>query len=154
MITGLHHGNIVVSDLERSKRFYTELLGLRVAMETEIDEREFARGVGIPGTKVRAVFFAVTNTPTLIEMFQYVGPHKSRPRSGDALPSDLGIGHLAFQVEDIDSVYKKLSEKNIPFVSTPVRIPETHKDVGNVRFCYFKDPDGTLLELIYLPHKP
>ena len=153
MITGLHHGNIVVSDIERSKRFYTEVLGLQVAMETEIDEPEFARGVGIPGTKVKGVFFAVPNTPTLIEMFQYVAPRASRPIPAGSLPSDIGIGHLAFQVDDIDAVYEKLREKNVPFVSGPVTLPETHKDVGGVRFCYFKDPDGVLLELIYLPSK-
>lgn len=151
MFTGLHHGNVVVSDLERSKRFYTEVLGLQIAMETEIDEAEFARGVGIPGTKVKGVFFSIPNTPTLIEMFQYVAPRASKPVPAGSLPSDIGIGHLAFQVDDIDAVYKKLIEKNVPFVSTPVRLPESHKHVGGVRFCYFKDPDGILLELIYLP---
>jgi len=153
MITGLHHGNIVVSDLERSKRFYTEILGLQIVMETEINEPEFARGVGIPGTIVRGVFFGVPNTPTVIEMFQYVAPHKSVPISPTALPSNIGIGHLCFQVDDIEVVHKKLKEKGVPFVSTPVTIPATHKDVGGVRFCYFKDPDGILLEILSLQTK-
>jgi len=151
MIEGLHHCNIIVSDIERSKRFYTEVLGLKVAMEIVIDDPEFARGVGIPGTKVRGVFFVVPNTPTMIEMFEYVAPHKSKLHSPEALPSDIGIGHVAFQVSDIDSVYETLRNKGIEFVSTPVKINPAHKDVGGVRFCYFKDPDGTLLELIYIP---
>jgi catechol 2,3-dioxygenase-like lactoylglutathione lyase family enzyme len=154
MITGLHHGNIVVSDLERSKRFYTEILGLQIVMETEINEPEFARGVGIPGTIVRGVFLAVPNTPTVIEMFQYTAPRKSVPLNPKGLPSDIGIGHLCFQVDDIEAVYGKLKEKGIPFVSSPVTIPKTHKDVGGVRFCYFKDPDGILLEILSLPPQP
>jgi catechol 2,3-dioxygenase-like lactoylglutathione lyase family enzyme len=147
----MHHGNIIVSDIERSKKFYQEVLGFDVAMETEINDAEFARGVGIPGTKVRGVFFKVPNTPTLIEMFQYTAPHKSQAHNPAERPSDIGIGHLAFQVDDIDSVHAKLHEAGVPFVSSPVKISESHQDVGGVRFCYFRDPDGTLLELIYVP---
>jgi glyoxylase I family protein len=151
MFTGFHHANIIVSDLERSKRFYTEILGLQIAMETEIDEPEFAQGVGIPGTKVRVVFLSVPNANTVIEMFEYVAPRKSKPIGNQALPSDIGIGHLAFQVADIDAAYARLRDKNVAFLSNPVSLPASHNDVGGVRFCYFKDPDGILLELIYLP---
>lgn len=153
MITGLHHSNLVVSDLDRAKKFYTEVLGLQPVMETEIDEREFDRGVGIPGTKVRALFLAVPNSSTNIEIFQYIAPHKSKPRPAGALPSDIGWGHLAFIVDDIDAAHARLTEKKIPFTSSPVRIPETHKDCGGIRFCYFSDPDGTLVELIHFPRK-
>jgi catechol 2,3-dioxygenase-like lactoylglutathione lyase family enzyme len=151
MITGFHHGNIIVSDLDRAKKFYTEVLGLTVAMETEIDDAEFARGVNIPGTKVRGIFFSVPNTPTMIEMFQYVAPDKSKSHNPGERASDIGIGHLAFQVSDIDAAYERLRDKGVSFVSSPVKIADSHKDVGGVRFCYFRDPDGTLLELIYLP---
>ena len=151
MISGLHHGNIIVSDIERAKKFYADVLGLQVAMQTEIDEPEFARGVGIPGTKVRAVFFSVPNTSTLIEVFQYVAPRPSKEIPAGTLPSDIGIGHLCFQVDDIDAAYERLHKNGVPFISTPVRIPTSHKDVGGVRFCYFKDPDGVLLELIHIP---
>ena len=41
MFTGLHHVNIVVSDIERSKKFYTEVLGMQVTIETEIEGPEF-----------------------------------------------------------------------------------------------------------------
>ena len=153
MITKLNHANIIVSDLERSKKFYTEVLGLEVVMQTEIDEEQFARGVGIPGTKVRGAFLQVPGTPTVIEMFEYTAPHKSRTISPEWRPSNIGIGHLAFEVDDIDKTYSKLQEHGVPFVSTPVKIPESHKDVGGVRFCYFNDPDGILMELIYFPNK-
>jgi len=151
MITGLHHGNLVVSDLDRAKKFYTEVLGLHTVLETEIDEPEFDRGVGIPGTKVRALFLAIPNSPTQIEIFQYVAPHKSKPRPADALPSDIGFGHLAFLVDDIDAVHRRLAENKVPFVSSPVRISDTHKDCAGIRFCYLSDPDGTIVELIYIP---
>lgn len=152
MITKLNHANLIVSNLERSRKFYTEVLGLKVLMETEIDEAQFARGVAIPGAKVRGIFFQVPGTPTAIEMFEYVAPMKSKTIPGDWLPSDVGVGHIAFEVDDIDAAYENLQKHNVDFVSAPVTIPTSHKDVGGVRFCYFKDPDGILLELIYFPH--
>jgi len=153
MITKLNHANIIVSDLNRSKKFYTEVLGLEVLMETDIDESQFARGVGIPGAKVRGAFLQVPGTPTVIEMFEYTGPQRSNPIPKDWLPSDVGVGHIALEVNDLDAAYEKLEKQGVSFVSPPVTIPESHKDVGGVRFCYFKDPDGILLELIYFPPK-
>jgi catechol 2,3-dioxygenase-like lactoylglutathione lyase family enzyme len=153
MITKLNHANVIVSNLERSRKFYTEVLGLEVLMETEIDEAQFARGVGIPGAKVRGIFLQVPGTPTVIEMFEYSAPAKSKPIPGDWRPNDIGIGHVAFEVDDIDAAYERLVKHDVHFVSTPVTIPVTHKDVGGVRFCYFTDPDGILLELIYFPPK-
>ena len=52
MLTALHHFNLIVSDKENTKRFYNGVLGLEIALETEIDDGEFSRGVGLPGTKV------------------------------------------------------------------------------------------------------
>jgi catechol 2,3-dioxygenase-like lactoylglutathione lyase family enzyme len=153
MITKLNHANIIVSNLDRSRRFYTEILGLEILMETDIDEAQFASGVGIPGAKVRGIFLQVPGTPTVIEMFEYTGPQKSKPIPKDWLPSDIGVGHIAFEVNDLDAAYEKLRTQGVSFVSSPVTIPSSHKDVGGVRFCYFKDPDDTILELIYFPQK-
>ena len=45
MITGWHHTNVIVSDFARSLEFYTDVLGLKLAAQTEIDDPEFSRGV-------------------------------------------------------------------------------------------------------------
>jgi len=56
MFSGLHHFNLIVADKEKTKAFYNALLGLEIALETEIEDDEFSRGVGLPGTKVLATF--------------------------------------------------------------------------------------------------
>ena len=60
MFRGLHHFNLIVSDKEKTKAFYNGLLGLEIAVETVIEDDEFSRGVGLPGTKVLATFFQIT----------------------------------------------------------------------------------------------
>ncbi|MCY3757569.1 MAG: VOC family protein, partial [Acidobacteria bacterium] len=78
MIKGLHHTNIVVSDMTRTKRFYTETLGLEISLEVSIEDSEFSRGAGLADTRVVATFFSVPGSNTLIETFQYLNP-SSRP---------------------------------------------------------------------------
>jgi catechol 2,3-dioxygenase-like lactoylglutathione lyase family enzyme len=150
MFTGWHHTNIVVSDLDRAVDFHTRILGLEVASEIVIDDAEFSRGVGIPGTKVRGAFLEVPGTTTVIELFEYM-TSDSRPLPEDARPSDIGVGHICFSVSDIDAVYEKLSAAGVKFKSSPVTISKDHPQAGGVRFCYFHDPDGTLLEILQAP---
>jgi catechol 2,3-dioxygenase-like lactoylglutathione lyase family enzyme len=78
MFHALHHFNLIVADKEKTKAFYNGVLGLEIALETEIDDDEFSRGVGLPGTKVLATFFKLPGSNGLIETFQYVNP-KGRP---------------------------------------------------------------------------
>jgi catechol 2,3-dioxygenase-like lactoylglutathione lyase family enzyme len=150
MITGWHHTNIIVSDIERSLDFYTGTLGLEIAAQTEIDDPEFSKGVSIPGTKVKAAFLKVPNTSVVIEIFQYM-TSDSKPMPKDALPSDIGVGHICFLVDDIEATYEELSAKGIKFSSKPVMIAKDHPDCGGVQFCYFYDPDGTTLEIFQAP---
>lgn len=74
MFRGLHHFNLIVSDMKKTKAFYNGVLGLEIALETEIEDDEFSRGVGLSGTKVVATFFKLPNNNGLIETFQYVHP--------------------------------------------------------------------------------
>lgn len=47
MFKALHHFNVIVSDIERTKQFYNQTLGLGMAVETAIENVEFSRGVGV-----------------------------------------------------------------------------------------------------------
>ena len=144
MIKGLHHTNIVVSDMARTKRFYTETLGLEISLEVSIEDSEFSRGAGLADTRVAATFFSVPGSNTLVETFQYLNP-PSRPMPSDSKANDMGFGHICFEVADIQQAYRSLRDKGVEFASTPVTM-------GNgVRWCYFYGPDGERLELLQLP---
>ena len=143
MIKGLHHTNIVVSDMARTKRFYTETLGLDISLEVSIDDSEFSRGAGLADTRVAATFFSVPGGSTLIETFQYLNP-SSRPMPSDSRANDMGFGHICFEVDDIQQTYESLRDKGVAFASTPVTM------ANGVRWCYFYGPDGERLELLQL----
>ena len=98
MFRALHHFNLIVSDKEKTKAFYHDVLGLEIALETEIDDPEFSRGVGLPGTKVLATFFKLPDNNGLIETFQYLQP-SGTPITRDAKANNGGWQHLCFQVD-------------------------------------------------------
>jgi catechol 2,3-dioxygenase-like lactoylglutathione lyase family enzyme len=147
MLQALHHFNLIVSDMEKTKAFYNDVLGLEIALETEIDDDEFSRGVGLPGTKVLATFFKLPDSNGLIETFQYVHP-KGRPIPSDAQANDGGWQHLCFSVDDIEKTKHELEAKGIKLLSTPATISPQHPHFAGVRFCYFLGPDREVLEIL------
>ena len=148
MLKALHHVNLIVADMEKTKAFYNGILGLPIALETVIEDAEFSRGVGLPNTKVIATFFQLPNNPGLIETFQYVRPADGKPLPTDKKANDAGWTHICFQVDDIDQEVKELEGKGISFLSTPVTIAKTHPQFAGVRFCYFLGPDREVIEIL------
>jgi glyoxylase I family protein len=147
MFSGLHHFNLIVASKEKTKAFYNGLLGLEIALETEIEDDEFSRGVGLPGTKVLATFFKLPSNNGLIETFQYVHP-AGTPIPAGAKANDAGWQHLCFQVDDIEKTVAELEAKGVQFLSTPVTISKQHPFFAGVKFCYFRGPDGEVLEIL------
>lgn len=64
-------------------------------------------------------------------------------------PNTQGLRHIAFQVEDIEGEYARLKAAGVEFVGAPVAVPGSviRHDDGQKRLCYFRDPDGVVLEL-------
>ena len=71
-----------------------------------------------------------------IELFSFPNP-PARP----SRPEALGLRHLAFEVDDIESIVKDLSLKGIQ--TEQVRVDE----FTGKKFTFFTDPDGLPLEL-------
>jgi len=127
-ISAIHHIALLTDDYERSKRFYTEILGFEVIRETYRAERQ--------SWKLDLAIAGVYQ----IELFSFPD---FRERS--SYPEATGLRHLAFAVADVEAAAAELKEKNVPV--EPVRIDElTHK-----KFVFFTDPNGQPLELYEEP---
>jgi catechol 2,3-dioxygenase len=122
------HVVIKVRNLERSRNFYTEILGMDVMMEIP----------AIPGC------FLANNRRDHHEIALFeVGPE------ADGLHSrQIGLAHIAFRLrneQDLRAAYKEFKEKNVPISFTV--------DHGVTRSIYFRDPDGHELE-VYADNSP
>lgn len=119
-----HHVAIICSDYVRSRRFYTQILGLEVIAEVHRAERNsFKLDLRLPDQ-------------TQIELFSFPNPPQRL-----SYPEASGLRHLAFEVADIDKAVRELNDHGI--VVEPVRIDEC----TGKRFTFFADPDGLPLEL-------
>ena len=140
MILGIHHTAISTSDIERSLRFYRDLLGFKEVFTsswdvgTEINDRI----VGLKDSSAQVVMLRAGNA--CIELFQYATPE---PKPGDVNRPvcDHGITHLCLQVSDIDAEYARLAAAGMRFHCPP-------QPVGGLRVTYGRDPDGNVVELL------
>jgi glyoxylase I family protein len=148
MLKALHHVGIVVEDMARSLGFYETVLGGTIGLDLLLDLPQFGAGVGIPGAEARIVFLQIPGLSPSIELIQYSSPVGKRT---DLSSSGFGNTHVAFHAADIEQTHRDFKQKGVRFLSEPSAFPSDHPLLGGVKFCYFQDPDGALLELIQVP---
>jgi catechol 2,3-dioxygenase-like lactoylglutathione lyase family enzyme len=113
---------IVSSDIERSRRFYTDVLGGEAVLEGEPTIVALANGwvtINVGG-----------------------GPTDDKPTVTLEPPSDLNraSSFLNVRVADIHAVYAEWSRRGAEFLTPP-------QDRGAEIRCYIRDPDGHLIEV-------
>lgn len=138
--TGMHHFGVVVSDLERSVRFYEDVFGARKEWEMEASGEAVSALTRVPGSDVRIAFLRLPNAG--LELFEYRRP-PGRPYP--LQPNDVGRSHLCLEVDDIDAAYARLQELDVECHFPPQRIDEGV--LAGLRFFDFSDPDGVPIEI-------
>lgn len=123
-INRIHHTAIICSDYEKSKHFYTEVLGFTLIAEHYREERQSWKAD------------LALNTEYAIELFSFPNPPQRLSR-----PEAAGLRHLAFEVDDIELAIAHLDSNGI--VAEPLRID----GYTGRRFTFFTDPDDLPLEL-------
>jgi catechol 2,3-dioxygenase-like lactoylglutathione lyase family enzyme len=145
-VTGLVHVNINCSDFDRSLKFY-ELLGFQRAIEVPAQNTaEVAAAVGMPPYTVKGALLILKNAkmPFMLDLLEWQDP------SDDAVPYPhlyhLGIARVALASDDLDSDIAALKSHGVEFLSEPATVRLEGQPA--TRFVCFKDPDGTILELV------
>jgi len=144
-LQAVHHVGLVVTDLDRSIRFYHDVLGLPFANEPTpwFDGPDLEKGVGVPGARLRQVCFWV-GEHSMMELIEYA----NRPvTSTRPIPNNhLGAAHVCFRVADVRATKADLEACGVTFYSD-VNVVDSGPLAG-WRWVYFSDPDGMALELV------
>lgn len=148
MITAIDHLNIVVADLDRSVKFYTELLGFRLIKEARLEGEWIDRIVGLKGVKGQVAYVVAPAGEPRIELLHYETPVGDDP-AANRQANTIGLRHFAMRVDDIAAMTAKLRAAGVEVVSDPVKVPHgvVKHDQGEKTLVYFRDPDGVVLEL-------
>jgi catechol 2,3-dioxygenase-like lactoylglutathione lyase family enzyme len=140
LFLGIDHTAIVVSDTERSLRFYRDALGLRVAGESENHGTEQEHLNNVFGARLRITALRAASGPG-IEFLEYLAPSDGRPAPADKKANDLVWWQTRLRAADLEGLASSLLRGGTPFVSPGlVRIPD--RALGFGAGATVTDPDG------------
>lgn len=156
-IQGVYHFNVNCSNLERSKAFY-EMLGFKtiVNMDTSLDQESsdvIWSSVGLPkGTKCKGALMSLGDSPfaARLDLIQFEDTKPEQKPYPNLL--NLGICRVALWTKDFKGDVERLKAAKVEFVGEPVDRDvffSLKKRVRRVSMCAFKDPDGTIIELVH-----
>lgn len=123
-IQSIHHVAILTDDYEKSKKFYTEILGFDILQEVYREERKsYKLDLAIQGKYQ-------------IELFSFPDY-----RERGSYPEAKGLRHLAFSVRDVAASIVYLRSKGVQ--TEDMRVDA----YSGKKFTFFEDPNGQPLEL-------
>ena len=145
-ILGLVHVNVNCSDFDRSLKFY-ELLGFRKYLDVpSTNTEEVAAAVGMAPYQVKGALLTLENakTPFVIDLLEWQDPSDDEPPYNHLY--HLGINRIALATDDLEQDMARLKSEGVEFLSEPASV--IIEDGPETRFVCFKDPDGTVIELV------
>jgi len=147
MIQLIDHINLVVKDIDVSCRFYGETLGLTESFRKVLEGDWVDEVTGIAGVCADCVFYEFPGGSTRIELLQFRSGCGASARINE-LPNTIGVRHFAFLVDDLDAFIAHLRSEGVHLYTDPVQVPfPVGREGRTKRLCYFRDPDGVLLEV-------
>ena len=143
---GIDHTAIAVANTDASLRFYRDLLGLRVAGESENYGTEQEHLNNVFGARLRITALRAPSGPG-IELLEYLSPRDGRAYPSDERANDLVHRETELEAESVDSIAAPLRAAAVPFVSSG---PTTFHEgkLGFTTGLVVRDPDGHALGIV------
>jgi catechol 2,3-dioxygenase-like lactoylglutathione lyase family enzyme len=146
---------IGVSDIEKSKKFYSEILGYDSVIYDKEGVFDDLSGLPVGTNKVRRVL--LTHSRPRVGSFskllgsssiELIKVYDRSPRKifENRYWGDLGFIHLCFDVNGMDEIQKQCNASGHPFTVDSANSFDMGEAAG--RFSYIEDPDGTLIEFV------
>jgi glyoxylase I family protein len=122
-ISKIDHISINVTDIKKSLDFYSHVLGLKQQQTVDCGDFDIT-------------YFAMPDGSRL-ELFDYRGKNPNNPHE----ESEVGLRHIAFQVEDVAAHEKLLKAEGVNITLSTCDLPNL-----GARVLLFLDPNGVTLE--------
>lgn len=130
----------VVSDIEASEKFYTEVIGMVPAGQFSLDN-QWSKEAGAANDKPFSVkMFKMKGIPsaTILKLAYFEKTKKQKAKKGMDVSS--GVNYLTFSYDDLTAVLSRIEKAGIKIVGDVKR--------DNYRIIFIRDPDGMFIELI------
>jgi catechol 2,3-dioxygenase-like lactoylglutathione lyase family enzyme len=144
-MVAFNHIGHVVTDLDRAKRFYVDVLGFQLWYEIHPPDNATAKLSSLtPPLGLTASYLTLDDF--VLELLHYSEPGVTAPASVRTM-NEPGLTHLSVSVDDVHETARKAAQFGGSIIET--------SDLGNALFI--RDPDGQLVELLpssYRDHLP
>lgn len=145
--------SIVTADLDASRRFYGECLGLLADLDAEVPP-EFrdvvCRLAGVPAaTRIHLLAYRDAGQPSGKVLLVHFFDVSSAPLAHPMAPGQFGVNLFSLRCDDLDALEPRLREMQVEIATRP-----THVALGDgapARIMLVRGPSNELLELIERP---
>lgn len=135
---------MVVSDIDKSVRFYTNVIGFREVSGFNVPA-EMGKKIGLTDSKpvkIRVFELGEGNLATKIKLMYFPDLAVAKPER-KFVHSTMGMNYLTIYVSDMTQQLRQLKEGGVKLLGdSPVELG------GGTKLVTFQDPDGTFIELI------
>jgi len=137
---------VVVSDLEKSLKFYTEVVGFKRAGNFTV-QPDTVNDAGLTMISKPLTIEELTlgddETATKLKLMQIPDPKQKKP-ANEYIHSSLGMSYMTVFVTDTKAALARAAKHNVkPLKKGPIAIGG-----GMVFLTLLKDPDGNFIELV------
>lgn len=133
------HVGITVADLDRATAFFVGL-GLEVEGRMPMEGEFVDTVIGIPGSRSEIVMLRPPGGGPGLELSSFARP-EHQPGSPAAMPTELGLRNVAFEVDDLQATLDGLAADGYGLVG----------GIGQYeniwRMAYVRGPDGIIVSL-------
>ena len=127
----LDHVGIDVYDLDAQVKFYCAAFDLTIEINQDLPEYRFK------------YVFLHSKLGWRLELFKREGTQPGKAFNPDTQHDELGIGHMALSVSNLQASYDRLISLGAKSFIAPSPSPDP-----SVQFAYLADPEGNLIELL------
>jgi len=133
------HVGITVADLDRATAFFVSL-GLEVEGTGSVDGEFVETVCGIPGAHCEIAMLRPPDGGSRLELASFITPDHA-PGTPAAMPNELGLRNVSFEVDDLDSALDRLAADGYGLVGGVGQFEHTW------RMAYVRGPDGIIVSL-------
>lgn len=146
LFLGIDHTAISTSDTQASRNFYENLLGLKLAGQSENFGTEQEHLNNVFGARLLISGLKAPTGPG-VEFLDYLAPANGRPIPIDSKADDLWHWTTIIQVKNIEQAADQLRQGGATFISPGVITLPPNK-LGFHKGFLVKDPDGHVLRIV------
>ncbi len=147
LFLGIDHTAIVISETEASLRFYRDVLGLRVAGESENSGIEQERLNNVFGAHLRITTLRASSGPG-VEFLEYLAPREGRAYPPDSRANDLWHWQTRLIARSLPPTAERIRKVRAQLVSTGITEHPDGSGSGFRRSFTVRDPDGHAIQIV------